>query len=149
MKKSDLSSVKQIIDNNQMFPSEYIDGMAESYLRGESEERWFVVEDDTGSVISIAYCAPERMTNGTWNLLLIAVLKQYQGVGVGAQLMQYLETQLKQLNVRVLLVETSGLPEYELTRMFYPKCGYKQIAVIPAYYDDGDDKVVYWKSLVH
>ncbi|WP_395341673.1 hypothetical protein PN836_019815 [Ningiella sp. W23] len=48
---------------------------------------------------------------------------------------------------RILLVETSGLPEYQLTRNFYPKCGYTQVAVIPEYYDEGDDKVVFWKSL--
>jgi hypothetical protein len=61
--------------------------------------------------------------------------------------MTFTEDKLKTSAVRVLLVETSGLPEYKLTRDFYPKCGYKQVAVIPEYYDSGDDKVVFWKSL--
>ncbi len=148
MKISDLSAVRQIVDDNQMFPSEYIDGMAEGYLKNSSEERWFVAEHPAEGVIAIAYCAPERMTNGSWNLLLIAVFKQHQGKGVGSQLIQFVENELKQNNARLLLVETSGMPEYQLTRAFYPQCGYQQIAVIPDYYDQGDDKIVFCKSLI-
>ena len=87
------------------------------------------------------------MTGGTWNLLLIAVLKAHQGIGIGGELMTHVESVLSKQDVRILLVETSGLPEYRLTREFYPKCGYTQVAVIPEYYDEGDDKVVFLKSL--
>ena len=147
MKKSDLPKVKSIIDDNQMFPSEYLDEMVLTYFEQETQEMWFVLEQEEVGVIAVAYCSPERMTEGTWNLLLIAVLKEYQGCGFGAKLMTFTEDKLKNLAVRVLLVETSGLPEYKLTRDFYPKCGYKQIAVVPEYYDVGDDKVVFWKHL--
>jgi GNAT superfamily N-acetyltransferase len=148
MNKSDLLKVKSIIDDNQMFPSEFLDEMTLGYFDQETAEMWFVVEQEEAGVIAIAYCSPERMTEGTWNLLLIAVLRQFQGCGVGTKLMTFIEDKLKKLAVRVLLVETSGLPEYELTRDFYPKCGYKQVAVIPEYYDAGDDKVVFWKHLI-
>lgn len=147
LQKSDLKSVKQIIDDNQMFPSEYLDDMASGFLKKETEELWYVSETEGKEVISIAYCAPERMTEGTWNLLLIAVSKNAQGRGVGSDLMAHVEQDLVLKDARILLVETSGLPDYELTRKFYPKCGYTQIAVIPEYYDNGDDKVVFWKSL--
>lgn len=146
-KKSDLKSAKQIIDDNQMFPSEYLDDMVSGFLGQETEELWYISETEEKEVISIAYCAPERMTEGTWNLLLIAVSKKWQGQGVGGSLMAYVEHDLLSKNARILLVETSGLPDYELTRKFYPKSGYTQIAVIPEYYDNDDDKVVFWKSL--
>ena len=144
---SDLSPVKKIIDDNQMFPSEYLDEMTAGYFSQQAQELWFVAETEQGQVNAIAYCAPERMTEGTWNLLLIAVDKSEQGAGVGTQLMAFVEARLTEMETRVLLVETSGLPEYALTRRFYPKVGYKQVAVIPEYYDKGDDKVVFWKSL--
>ncbi len=147
MKKSDLPKVKLIVDDNQMFPSEFLDDMASGYLNGVSEELWFVADTDDDEIIAIAFCAPERMTEGTWNLLLIAVLKKYQGIGIGADLMGFVENKLQTLLARVLLVETSGMPNYERTRAFYPKCGYTQVAVIPGYYDEGDDKIVFWKSL--
>ena len=110
-------------------------------------EKWFVTEASDKQVVAVAYCSPERMTEGTWNLLLIAVLKKHQGKGVGKLLMQHVESILAEQEVRVLLVETSGLPDYKLNRDFYPKCGYTQIAVIPEYYNKDDDKVVFWKSL--
>jgi len=147
LKKSDLNSAKQIIDENQMFPSEYLNEMVSGFLEQKTDELWFVSETKEKNVISIAYCSPERMTDGTWNLLLIAVSRKAQGQGVGSDLMEYIEQDLIIKKARILLVETSSLPNYELTRKFYPKCGYTQIAVIPEFFGKGDDKVVFWKSL--
>lgn len=147
MSKSDIPKVKTIIDDNHMFPAEYIDEMTVNYFNQETEDMWFILEQEDAGIIAVAYCSPERMTEGTWNLLLIAVLKQFQGCGVGSTLITFIEDKLKTLLVRVLLVETSGLPEYERTRNFYPKCGYKQVAVIPEYYASGDDKIVFCKHL--
>lgn len=147
MSSSDLPAIKAIIDDNHMFPSEFLDEMSKPFFAQESEERWFVTEDSNKQVVAVAYCSPERMTEGTWNLLLIAVHKAHQGNGIGKQLIQHVEAVLTEQKIRVLLVEASGLPSYKLTRDFYPKCGYTQVAVIPEYYDKGDDKIVFWKSL--
>ncbi|MGS2719143.1 GNAT family N-acetyltransferase [Paraglaciecola aestuariivivens] len=144
-KVSDIPFIKQIIEQNQMFPAEMLDPMIAPFLHQQSEELWFVVEAD--KPIGLAYCAPERMTEGTWNMLLIAIDTEYQGQNIGATLMAYAEQVIAQQNARVLLVETSGLAEYARTRAFYPKCGYKQVARIPDYYAEGDDKVVFWKRL--
>lgn len=40
-------------------------------------------------------------------------------------MMAFIEGLLREKGHRVLLVETSGLPEYELTWEFYDKCNYK------------------------
>lgn len=146
-KKSDLKQAKQIVDENHMFPSAYLDDMVSGFLNIETEELWFVSETEAGEVVSLAYCAPERMTEGTWNLLLIAVASKMQGQGIGGEIIKYVEQTLASKQVRILLVETSGLPDYQLTRQFYPKYGYTQVARIPEYYGHGDDKIVFWKSL--
>lgn len=148
LQKNDLPQVKQIIDENQMFPSEYLDQMVSDFFDNRSQEFWLVAEYSDGKVASIVYCAPERMTQGTWNLLLIAVAKSEQGQGMGTQLITAIENKLRHIPARVLLVETSGLPDFQLTRQFYPKNGFEQVAVIPEFYDQGDDKIVFWKSLV-
>lgn len=87
------------------------------------------------------------MTDGTYNLYLIAVHKDFQGKGIGSEMMNYIENLLKSRSVRVLLVETSGLPEFERTRKFYDKCSYNKEAVIRDFYSEGEDKVVFWKKL--
>lgn len=147
MVKADLASVKSIVDANQMFPAEFLDEMTAEFFSGESMEKWFVIENDDKQVIGVAFCSPERMTEGTWNLLMIAISPDEQGRGAGKQLMSHAEKLVRSLDARILLVETSGLPEYQRTRDFYPKCGYSQVALIPEYYDKGDDKIIFMKSL--
>ena len=97
--------------------------------------------------LAVAYCAPERMTDGTWNLYLIAVHPDHQGQGRGAQLIGYVEQALAARGERILLVETSGLPSFARTRAFYGKCGYDEEARIRDFYSAGQDKVIFRKAL--
>ena len=48
---------------------------------------------------------------------------------------------------RLLVIETSSLPAYELTRRFYLKQGYDQAAVLRDFYADGDSIVYFTKRL--
>lgn len=70
-----------------------------------------------------------------------------QGQGGGAALLRYVEHQLRQRGERILLVETSGLPDFEYQRTFYRGCGYGEEARIRDFYKAGEDKVVFWKAL--
>lgn len=111
-----------------------------------SDERLWLVDDDSGAV-GVAYCEMERMTDEAWNLQLIAIRPDRQGQGRGATLLRYVEQTLTARGGRVLLVETSGLPDFERTRAFYAKCGYEQEARIRDFYAAGDDKIVFRKVL--
>lgn len=144
-KPQDLSFLKNIVDDNQMFPSSMLDDMITPFFQEPDQEFWLTCETDRP--IAVAYCAPEEMTEGTWNLLLIAVDISHQGQGVGRAMMDYIEQKLARMKVRILLVETSGVPEFERTRQFYLQCHYTKVATIPEYYSAGDDKVVFWKKL--
>jgi len=147
IEKKDIPQLKKIIDSTGLFPSELLDEMITDYLTNpNSTDIWLTLECNNAPVV-IAYCAPERLTIGTYNLYLIAVLKEYQGKGLGASMMMHIEQLLKEQGHRVLLVETSGLPEYELTRKFYDKSNYHREAVIREFYQAGEDKVVFWKKL--
>ncbi|MFB2976363.1 GNAT family N-acetyltransferase [Microseira sp. BLCC-F43] len=117
------------------------------YFAGSLGRDHFWVTDDDGGLVGVAYYAPERMTDGTWNLYLIAVRPDLQGQGRGSALLGYVEQTLRAQGDRLLLVETSGLPDFERTRAFYRKCGYEQEARIRDFYKAGDDKIVYRKAL--
>jgi ribosomal protein S18 acetylase RimI-like enzyme len=106
-----------------------------------------VTWEEGGQMFGFAYWAPAAMTDRTWYLYWIAVRKQRQAGGIGRELMQYVEDDIRKAGGRVLFIETSGLPHYELTRRFYAKLGYEQAAVLPDYYADGDDMVVFRKRL--
>lgn len=147
VEKGDLPALKSVLTSSELFPAELLDDMIADYLNNkESADIWFTTVEE-GRPISIAYCAPEQMTSGTFNLYAIAVDKQYQGQGIGKQMMHYVENLLREAGHRILLVETSGLADYALTREFYHKCHYTQEATIRDFYEAGEDKVVFWKKL--
>src|SRR5262245_31738000 len=106
-----------------------------------------VCDEQGGTVIGFAYYAPAAMTDRTWYLYWIAVSKQIQARGIGATLLRHVEADAREAGARLLMLETSSLPHYELTRRFYLKHGYDREAVLRDYYSDGDDMVVFRKRL--
>jgi ribosomal protein S18 acetylase RimI-like enzyme len=106
-----------------------------------------VTREEHGKVVGFAYYAPAAMTDRSWYLYWIAVSKTIQARGVGRELLHHLEEEIRQLGGRVLFIETSSLPHYELTRKFYLKNGYDQEAMLRDYYADGDGMVVFRKKL--
>lgn len=87
------------------------------------------------------------MTEGTYNLLAIAVEPEAQGSGVGKVIVTDLIERLRKQGGRVLLVETSSLDEFAATRAFYERQNFSQEARIRDFYTDGEDKLIYWKGL--
>jgi ribosomal protein S18 acetylase RimI-like enzyme len=106
-----------------------------------------VTDEHHGQVVGYAYYAPAAMTDRTWYLYWIAVTKQTQARGVGGSLLRHAEEDIRRRNGRVLFIETSSLPHYDLTRKFYHKHGYEVTATLKDYYSDGDDMVVFRKRL--
>ncbi len=111
------------------------------------EARSLITDDDNG-VLGVAYCELERMMQGTWNLQLIAIAPDRQSQGRGKQLLHEVEQAVTERSGRVLLVETSGMPEFDRVRSFYDRCGYESEARIRDFYKAGDDKIVYRKTLM-
>lgn len=124
-----------------------LDDMMAAYLNNgpDGDQCWLT--DDDGSPVGVAYYAPERLTEGAWNLYLIAIHPDRQGQGRGAALLRYVEDALAARGERILLVETSGVPEFEYQRAFYRKCGYEEEARIRDFYKAGDDKVIFRKQV--
>jgi GNAT superfamily N-acetyltransferase len=145
MSRNDLNAVSSILDKTELFPSEMLPEMAEPYLDRTEPHIWLVALDGE-TVIGFAYCEPKRMTDGTYNLLAIAVYPNRQSGGIGQHLVAAVAQTTKALGGRVLLVETSSLPEYERTRSFYDQLGFDREAVIREFYAAGEDKVVFWKQ---
>jgi ribosomal protein S18 acetylase RimI-like enzyme len=143
----DVSGLKEVLDSSELFPSEYLDNMISDYFNNkDTEDIWFTYIEDSRP-IAIGYCAPEKLTNGTYNLYAIAVRKELQGQGIGQKMMNFIEKLLADNGKRILIVETSSIDHYALTRKFYYKLGYKQEAVIKDFWNDGEDKVIFWKKL--
>jgi len=66
---------------------------------------------------------------------------------VGTALLQYSASLVKQRGGRIAVVETSGRPSYESSRLFYLARGYLEKARLRDFYAPEDDKVIYTKEL--
>ncbi|HEX3869090.1 MAG TPA: GNAT family N-acetyltransferase [Pirellulales bacterium] len=100
-----------------------------------------------GGIVGFAYYAPAAMTDRSWYLYWIAVAKKVQARGIGGELLAFAEEDIRRLDGRLFLIETSSLPHYEPTRRFYLKHGYDQAAALRDFYADGDDMVVFSKHI--
>jgi ribosomal protein S18 acetylase RimI-like enzyme len=106
-----------------------------------------VTYEDQGRILGYAYYAPAAMTDRTWYLYWIAVVRATQARGIGSKLLRHAEDDIRRQGGRVLFIETSSLPHYDLTRRFYLKHGYEITGVLRDYYCDGDDMVVFRKRM--
>jgi ribosomal protein S18 acetylase RimI-like enzyme len=114
--------------------------------KGDTHPFW-ITDDDDDELVGLAYCEPERMTSGTWNLQLIGVHPTHQKQGRGGKILRFVEETLAGRGARVLLVETMGTPDFEHMRAFYRKNGYDEEARIREFYAEGADKIVFRKAL--
>ena len=139
-----LAEATGLFEANQL---DEVSEMLADYFATNSDSDRFWITDDDGGPVGVAYCELEPMTDRTWNLQLIAILPDRQGQGRGATLLRYIEQTLMARGGRVLLVETSALPEFDRVRAFYRKCGFDEEARIRDFYKAGDDKIVYRKAI--
>ncbi len=143
----DIPNLKSVLDETGLFPSEMLEEMLRGFLSDDlSEDLWLSCLDE-GKVIGFCYAVPETMTDGTWNMLAIAVLPSRQGGGIGGAIVRQLEDELRKRGQRLLIVDTSGRDEFAPTRGFYRKNGYREEARIRDFWTAGDDKIVFSKSL--
>jgi len=90
---------------------------------------------------------PEEMTEGTWNMLAIAVMPARHRSGHGAALVARVEAALRERGARLVIVDTSGTDGFADTRAFYAALSYGEEARIRDFWDAGDDKVTFRKAL--
>ncbi len=133
-----------------LFESHQVDELAvmlNQYFATESTDHELWLTDDDGGPVGVAYAAPERMTDGTWNLYLISIHPDRQRQGRGKAMLEYVEHVLTARGQRMLLVETSGTEDFDYVRTFYRNSGYSEEARIRDFYAHGVDKVVFRKVI--
>ncbi len=100
-----------------------------------------------GEIQGLVYFAPREFAEGVWEVLMIAIEGRLQRRGLGGELLLAVERHARTERGRLLLVETSSRPDFDSTRSFYRKHGYRMVAEVPDYYADGDGKITFIKRL--
>jgi len=84
--------------------------------------------------------------NKVFELKWLATRKESFNKGIGYYLMRRAEELLKD-KARLIVFYTSSTPIWARTKNFFRKLGYKEVAVVPDFWDDGDDRTIFWKRV--
>jgi GNAT superfamily N-acetyltransferase len=147
----DVPILVSLAEGTLVFTPQEIVGLQEdleSCLSGNDPLDHLLTLEHAGHVVGFAQFGPAEITQGTWYLYWIAVDRQSHGHGYGAQILRRVEDEVRGREGRLLLIETSTLPRYEATRVFYERAGYTRECIIRDYYSEGDDKVIFSKRMV-
>jgi ribosomal protein S18 acetylase RimI-like enzyme len=153
MSRSDKSVVMELIEATAFFRREEVhvaEELIDVYLNHPDQKDYdvVVIEGDEHEVAGYLTWGGTPMAVGTYDLYWMAVSPRHQGKGYGRKLVEWLEARVKEIGGRLIIIETSSTPIYEPTRRFYLGLNYREIARIPDYYQDGDDRVIYIKRVV-
>jgi ribosomal protein S18 acetylase RimI-like enzyme len=152
MRREDRESAQRILFETQKFTEDEIRIAMETidvYLNSHSQKDYFIFSAVLGneSIAGFINFGPVPVTEGTYDIYWIAVDPACQGQGVGTVLVNFVEEKMKEMEGRMVCVETSSTGQYSLTQKFYEKLGYVLESRIPDFYRAGDDRLTYVKRL--
>lgn len=73
-------------------------------------------------------------------------VKKNQYEGIGYHLIRHAENLLED-KARLIILYTSNTLIWAGTKDFFRKLGYQEVAIVPDFWDDGDDRVIFWKRV--
>jgi ribosomal protein S18 acetylase RimI-like enzyme len=148
---SDRERVLGLVSDTGFFRSDELEIAAEVFddavRSGSGGHYQSFVAEYCDEVVGWVCYGPTPCTVGTFDIYWIAVTQELQGMGFGRILMEYAESEISRRGGRLSVVETSGHERYASTQRFYLAMGYHEASRIQDFYDTGDDRVVYIKSL--
>jgi ribosomal protein S18 acetylase RimI-like enzyme len=115
--------------------------------KADSDYIVYVLEDDARIVQAYVCFGKTPLTDHTYDFYWMAIDPQHQRRGLGLQLFQFVEGQVRERGGKLLMCETSSQESYERVVRLYQRLGYQPVARIKNFYRDGDDKLIYMKEL--
>jgi len=141
----------RILRNTPEFlPTEVLiaEELIDAFLEEQKTSGYYIyVAELDGEIAGYVCYGDTPLTEATWDLYWIAVARDKQGYGIGRILMKHTEDDIKKKHGRLIMVETSGKPDYNKTRRFYETLNYQKVCQIPDYYATGDDLVLFTKRI--
>jgi ribosomal protein S18 acetylase RimI-like enzyme len=149
----DRAKLHSMLIETRVFTSEEIEVAMEVIdivLKDQTQKDYHIycMVDDQGQPIGYICYGPAPMTQGTFDLYWIVVDPDFQGQRIGYQLLGFLEKVLRGMNGRMVLADTSSIPEYEKAQKFYLQNGFQEVARVPDYYWPGNDRVTFCKRFL-
>lgn len=147
----DPEAVRTILVSSRFFSTEEVDVavelVQERLSAGIKSGYHFIFAERESEVLGYSCFGPIPLTVSSYDLYWIAVSELYRGLGIGGELLRRTEGRVRELGGDRLYIETSSRSQYDPTRSFYERHGYRAEAVMENFYAPGDHKVVYVKRI--
>lgn len=114
---------------------------------GPEDYLFRIAEGPDGQILGYICYGQAPLTDAVYDIYWIVVHPASWNYGTGTSLLHQAEEEMKRWKARLLLIETSSRPPYEIPRAFYRKHGYEEQARILDYYEVGDHKLIFGKIL--
>ncbi len=151
LRHADVEKLAALTDSTGFFYPEEItvakELLTESATKGEGSGYFVYVAESGDNLVGYVCFGQSPLTRGTWDIYWIATDPDHQGAGIGTRLLRKAEHEISRKGGRLIVVETSSRELYRPTRSFYLSRGYREMAIIPDFYDVGDGKVIYGKAM--
>jgi len=147
----DIQRVEKLVEITGFFHADEVavakELVEERLAKGEASGYHFVLAEHYGRLVGYTCYGPIPCTLSSYDLYWIAVHPDYQGMGVGHQLVQITERKIREAHGERVYVDTSQRIQYASTRAFYERCGYNLESLLVDFYAPGDGKAIYCKRL--
>jgi len=149
--ETDEKRIKDIVVSSGFFSEDEceiaVELVQERLQKGISSGYHFLFVEEKEQMKGYACFGPIPGTKGSFDLYWIAVENSFRGFGLGLKIMEKVENKIAEFKGRQIYVETSSKEQYQQTRSFYEKCGYKKAAELSDFYSPGDNKIIYVKNI--
>ncbi len=142
--------LREVLEATTLFRDDEVEVALELFddgVSGHDRDYHWLGAFDADRLLGAACWGPTPATEGTWDLYWIAVHPGAQGDGVGTALLDAAERAVCDAAGRLLVVETSGRPDYAATRDFYHRRGYDAAVRLEDFYAPGDARLTFVKRL--
>ena len=149
-RRSDRERLKEIVEATAVFrPDEVAVALEvfDDYCAAPGVDYHAIAAYAEDRLAGFAFFGPTPCTVNTWDLYWLAVHPDFQGRGAGRGLVEWAERRMREGRARLSVIETSSREDYTTTRGFYRRSGYHEVARVPGFYADADDRVTYIKRL--
>ena len=99
----------------------------------------------------IGFCALKHETDEHINMHIVGIKKEFHNSGIGTKLISFIEAYMTEYNYKYLSVLTLSSKrsnkEYDITRRFYLKNGFKEFMELPTLWDSNNPAVLLLKQV--
>lgn len=150
VRSKDRDDIRELLVSTGSFKPREIDvaiELIDDKLSKTNSEYLFIFADMENTPVGYICYGQITMTESNYDIYWIAVRGDLRGEGIGTLLLKEAEKNINFLGGRHIYVETSSSKGYRLTGAFYRKHGYSQVARIPYFFSEDDDKLVFMKTI--